>query len=329
MAAFYGKDLAAKKQLVDNVRNCCLYNGFFQITGHNVPLDLQERVLACSKRFFALPLAEKQKISKDNNSYNRGYELLRSQILEAGTEPELKEGLYIGDEISETHPYYVQKKLNSGPNQWPEHIADLDEFKSTTMEYYRATCALAKDVFKVMAQTLDLPSDHFEKFCSGSVANVRFLHYPPQPADSDSKLARGIGAHTDFGTITLLLQDEVDGLQVYDKKTDTWLGVTPIRGAYVVNLGNLFQRWTNDRYKSNLHRVINKSGEERYSIPLFFNGDPDFVCECLPNCISEGEAPKYPPISVTEAIMGGYRDSYGRAKAYNAKENVGEAVTVE
>ena len=88
-------------------------------------------------------------------------------------------------------------------------------------------------------------------------------------------------------------------------------------GAYVVNLGNLFMRWSNDKYVSNLHRVINKSGKERYSIPAFINGNPDFVCHCLPNCRAEGTEPKYPPITVAEALLGSYRTSYGRAKEFN------------
>lgn len=90
--------------------------------------------------------------------------------------------------------------------------------------------------------------------------------------------------------------------------------VTPVKGAYVVNLGNFMMRWSNDRYKSNLHRVINKSGKERYSIPCFFGGNADYVCACLPNCRKEGEEPKYPPITVTQAVSEAYNKSFGAAK---------------
>lgn len=92
--------------------------------------------------------------------------------------------------------------------------------------------------------------------------------------------------------------------------------VQPVPGAYVVNLGNLFMRMANDRYKSNIHRVINKSGRERYSIPFFFSGNPDYLCECLPNCRAEGEAPKYPPITVEDMVTASYKESYGRAEQY-------------
>ncbi|KAL4802004.1 hypothetical protein BDV18DRAFT_167120 [Aspergillus unguis] len=313
---FYGTDTAAKANLVAQVRESCEYNGFFQITGHRIPRELQQRVMDCAKRFFTLPLEEKMQIDKSRNTFNRGYELLRSQMLEVGTAPELKEGLYIGEEIGEDHPYFVNKRLNSGPNQWPSTVPSADEFRSTSMEYYHAVYALAKDVLAVLALTLDVEETFFDPLTSGGVATMRMLHYPSQPKDADEKLNRGIGAHTDFGCVTLLLQDEVDGLQVLDAPTGQWLDVQPVPGAYVVNLGDLMMRMANDRYKSNIHRVINKSGRERYSIPFFFSGNPDHVCECLPNCCKEGEEPKYAPITVEEMVKGAYKKSYGRAEAY-------------
>ncbi|KNG89309.1 putative 1-aminocyclopropane-1-carboxylate oxidase [Aspergillus nomiae NRRL 13137] len=333
-SAFYGSDNDAKAKLVEEVRKCCHYNGFFQITGHRVPLDLQRRVMKCSKRFFDLPLEEKMQIDKNLNTFNRGYELLRSQMLEAGTGPELKEGLYIGEEIPEDHPYFVQKKLNSGPNQWPQTVPDKAEFQQTTMEYYHAVFELAKEVLGVVALTLGVDSTFFEPLTQGAVATMRYLHYPAQPKDQDEKLNRGIGAHTDFGCVTLLLQDEVDGLQVLDVPTGQWLDVCaspvrlssianpclaqvkPVEGAYVVNLGDLFMRMANDKYKSNIHRVINKSGRERYSIPFFFSGNPDYLCECLPNCRAPGEPAKYPPITVQDRVTEAYKESYGRAEKY-------------
>jgi isopenicillin N synthase-like dioxygenase len=179
----------------------------------------------------------------ENNTWNRGYEVIRSQMLEIGTEPELKEGFYIGEDLLKTHPYFIEKKLNSGPNIWPENMSNAATFKETTMKYYQAVHELAKDVLVVLALSLDLPETYFDSFATDAVATMRLLHYPPQPADSNSKLARGIGAHTDFGAVTLLLQDEVDGLQVWEKKTESWLDVAPTKGAYVVNLGNMFMRW--------------------------------------------------------------------------------------
>lgn len=180
-----------------------------------------------AKDFFQLSREEKDKVSKDNNTWHRGYERMGSQILEEGTRPELKEGFYLGAEIPETHPYFVGKKLNSGPNQWPPGLGDgLEQFRSTTMTYYDSTLRLASHLMKALALSLDLDENFFEDFLDGTVATMRLLHYPPQPKDADEKLTRGIGAHTDFGAITMLLQDTVDGLQVWDQKHETWIDVS-------------------------------------------------------------------------------------------------------
>lgn len=199
-------------------------------------------------------------------------------------------------------------------------MPNVARFKETTMTYYKAMHALARDILTVIAQTLDLEPTYFQEFTEDAVATLRLLHYPPQAPDSDEKLSRGIGAHTDFGSVTLLLQGEVDGLQVYEKSTDEWLDVKPTKGAYVVNLGNAFMRWSNDRYISNLHRVINKSGQERYSIPFFYSGNPDYVVKCLPGCAGENGV-KYEPITVEDAVRGAYLKSYGAAKVF--KKQVG------
>ncbi|KAI8940496.1 hypothetical protein NX059_004176 [Plenodomus lindquistii] len=276
-----------------------------------------------NKKFFNLSLDEKITVNKDTtNTWNRGYELLKSQMLEEGTSPELKEGFYIGDEIPTTHPYFVNKKLNSGPNMWPSPaiMPNVDDFRATALDYFSRVVALAKDILKVLALTLELDEGYFDDYATDAVATMRLLHYPSQPPDSPAKLTRGIGAHTDFGCVTILLQDQVSGLQVYDYTTKEWLDVEPTPGAFVVNLGNLMMRWSNDRYISNLHRVINLSGEERYSIPVFFSGNPNYVVKCLPNCKIEGEVEKWKPITVEAAIKEGYSDSYGRAERWKKEE---------
>lgn len=112
----------------------------------------------------------------------------------------------------------------------------------------------------------------------------------------------------------------VGGLQIWDRQSSQWIDVVPVEGAYVVNLGNMMMRWTNDRYLSNLHRVINKSGKERYSIPFFFSGNPDFKVECLPGCLDLELGAKYPPITVGEWMTGRYADTYGTDKSAAIQE---------
>jgi isopenicillin N synthase-like dioxygenase len=119
----------------------------------------------------------------------------------------------------------------------------------------------------------------FDAFCKDPVASVRLLHYPPHPINGDPNL-RGAGAHTDFGAITLLLQDDASGLQVFNRHTEEWIDVLPNKDAYVVNVGDMLERWTNEEYNSTLHRVINTSGTDRYSVPFFYDGNLD--CELKP-----------------------------------------------
>lgn len=140
---------------------------------------------------------------------------MKSQMLE-GTLPELKDGLYIGDEISKDHPYFVNKKLNSGPNMWPPEdvVFNVADFKATALDYYSQVVSLAKDILKVLALTLDLEESWFDEYAHDAVATMRLLHYPSQPPDSPVKLTRGIGAHTDFGCVTILLQDKVADLRL-------------------------------------------------------------------------------------------------------------------
>lgn len=132
----------------------------------------------------------------------------------------------------------------------------------------------------------------------------------------------GIGAHTDFGAVTILLQDATGGLQVRDRKTGEWVDVEPISDAVVVNTGNLMMCWTNDRYVSNLHRVVNKTGAARYSVPFFFDGNPDFLVKCLDSCIEEGGVAKHSPLTVSEWMEGRYADTFGGSKKKAAKEMV-------
>jgi isopenicillin N synthase-like dioxygenase len=141
--------------------------------------------------------------------------------------------MYIGEEIPEDHPYYVQKKLNSGPNQWPQTIPDKEEFQKTT-ENYHTVYELAEDVLSVIALTLGVESTFFKPLTDESVATIRYLHYPTHPKDQDEKLNRGIGAHMDFGCVTHLLQDEVDGLQVLDVSSGQWLDASPSNKIFIL-----------------------------------------------------------------------------------------------
>ena len=295
------------ESLAEKLGQACRESGFFYIVGHGVDRQLQERMFCEAQTFFSRPDAEKNQLNKQFSNANRGYEPIGNQTLEAGAPPDLKEGFYIGLEHGDDHPMVQAERFNYGKNQWPE---EANDFKETAMTYIESLASLAETLMSLIAVSLKLPKDFFQSFCTDPLMTLRLLHYPPQPVSALPN-EKGCGAHTDFGGLTLLLQDENGGLQVWGHEQNTWLDATPIPGSYVVNLGDMIARWTNDHYRSTLHRVINKSGTERYSIPFFFSGHPDHEVRCIPTCLAEGDVPKYPPITVEAHIREMYQKTYG------------------
>jgi isopenicillin N synthase-like dioxygenase len=289
---------------VASLRAAAERHGFFYLADHGIDPALLAAVFAQSARFFAEPAAVKQALDLRRVSYALGYEPLRGQTLEAGSPPDLKEGFYIGPDVVTDG---LAGRFGIGPNQWP---AGLPGFRPTMTAYFAAAQDLAIEVMNALALALGLPPDHFAAFNRDPACRLRLVHYPPQPAHPEPG-EKGCGAHTDFGSVTLLLQDDAGGLQIQDTDTGAWFEAPPIPGTFVVNCGDLIARWTNHRFRSNPHRVINRSGRERYSVPFFFSGNYDYVVECLPTCLAPGEAPQYPPITTEAHLADRYAATYG------------------
>ncbi|EXS71219.1 isopenicillin N synthase family dioxygenase [Sphingobium sp. Ant17] len=305
ISGLLGGDAVARAEVVATIRAACLDKGFFYCVGHGVPPQIIAEIFREAERFFSLPMEAKLKVDKALSRANRGYEPLRGQTLEPGMPPDLKEGFYLGIHV-DADDHRASRHFNVGPNLWPE---SLPEFQAVTTRYLDIMQELAVVLLGGIALSLDLPGDFFDPLKVDPLATLRLLHYPPQPANS-APGEKGCGAHTDFGGITILLQDGVGGLQVWDHDAATWLNAHPIPGAFIVNLGDLIGRWTNDRYRSTVHRVINSSGRERYSVPFFFAGNPDHRVECIKTCLSNGELAKYPPVTVDEHMRRRYEMSY-------------------
>ena len=303
VSALRGGDADARRAVGREFRRACLDLGFMYVVGHGVDRALRADVLAQSAAFFAISDEKKLAIDMSLSPYNRGYEPLGGQTLEDGAPPDLKEGFYIGEEISLDHARLREGSFNLGPNQWP---ANLPGFETTMMTYYAEMLALGETLMRGIALSLGLEEDYFADFCRDPLTALKLLHYPPQPANPDPG-EKGCGAHTDFGGITMLMQDDNGGLQVLGKD-GRWLHAPPVPDAYVVNLADMISRWTNDMYRSTLHRVINVSGKERYSVPFFFSGRPAHEVVALDCCLADGETPKYPPTTVEQHM----RDMYAR-----------------
>ncbi|RDW84838.1 hypothetical protein BP6252_02428 [Coleophoma cylindrospora] len=224
---------SAAQKVVEQVRNACMTSGFFSLTGHGVSEDLQNAVFDGAKKFFALPFSEKEKLDKKLSlgASNRGYEVLGGQALEEGKLPDLKEGFYAGQDIPADDPRTIAGRFYMGPNVWPAaSLVPEADFKVPVTEYYHKMHSLSLLVMDILAQGLPYGPDVFREFVSNdAVAAIRILHYPPQTSEDKNQL--GAGAHTDFGAITLLLQDGNPGLQVWNHNTESWLSIPPTQGA--------------------------------------------------------------------------------------------------
>lgn len=295
-----------RKAVGANLRAACLDKGFFYISHHGVSEDLVADVFAQAANFFALPPAQKAEVDKSKSKANRGYEPLQGQTLEPGAPPDLKEGYYIGPEHAADDPRVRAGMFNHGANQWP---APCPRFKPAMESYLKVMLDLSATMMRGIALSLDLPENYFDGYNADAMATVRLLHYPPQPAQGNPA-QKGAGAHTDFGGLTLLRQGDVGGLQVWDQVSGGWIHADPLPGTYVVNLGDMISRWTNDRYRSTVHRVVNTSGKERYSVPFFYTGNYAYEVSCIPTCLAPGEQPKYPPITVEQHMRAMYSRTY-------------------
>ena len=295
-------DPADRRRLAAELRAACLAHGFFYAAKTGVSAEAMRDMLAAAEDFFALPETAKLALSKDNSPCGRGYETLRGQRLEAGAQSDLKEGFVIGTDLPLDDPRVQAGWPQHGANQWPEGMAG---WRRRVEGYHAAMVRLSGTIMRALALSLEVEETYFEDCCSGSIATLRMLHYPPQ-AEGASADARGAGAHTDWGAITILLQDGVGGLQVKDG-VDGWIDAPPIPGTFIINLGDLVPRRTNGLYRSTVHRVINRSGRERYSVPFFFDGRGDYVSETIPTCLKPGEVPKFPQLSVNDHLAEMFR----------------------
>lgn len=285
-------DLAAAPpaRLAARIDEALTGTGFFAITGHGVPDAVVQAGFDAGRRFFALPEATKQRWHIDAN--HRGFDPIGWQALDPAQPPDLKESFYVGVEAF-------------APNRWPDEGL-VPGFRAAVDGYAAAMRALAGRLMGLFELALGLPAGHFDAFTRHPTCTTRLLHYPPQPATAAPGQI-GCGAHTDWGALTLLAQSDAGGLQVQHAQGH-WLDVPPLQGAYVVNIGDMMQRWTNDRWRSTVHRVINRhGGRERWSIAYFFDLDAEANILPLPTCVSADRPARYGPITAGEHLVAMYK----------------------
>lgn len=267
------QDAADCRDVAAQLGQACRRFGFFYIREHGVPESLQDRLETSARQFFAQPAEAKMAIrmARGGRAW-RGYFPVGAELT-AG-QPDGKEGLYFGAELEAQHPLVQAQTPLHGPNLFP---ANMPALRLAVLEYLTALTALGQALMRGLALSLDLPETYFAaRYTADPLILLRIFNYPAAAALAPHSW--GVGAHTDYGLLTILKQDDAGGLQV--KTPAGWQDAPPLPGTFICNLGDMLERLTGGLYRSTLHRVRNQSGRDRLSFPFFF--DPNFHAEIEP-----------------------------------------------
>ena len=273
--------------------------GFCYIAGTGVDPTLVEAVFAASRRFHSLPTEAKQAIAI--NEFHRGYiapesSVIRSSSVARVTRPNLSESFMAMHEVDPADESFGRPL--QGPNQWP---ANLPGFRESVIAYRDAMCTFARSFNRLLAVALGLPAAFFDPHFERPTAWVRLVRYPPEPPGTPSD-QYGAAPHTDYGFITFLAQDRLDGLEVR-ARDGGWISAPPVPDTFVVNVADMLARFSNGRWPSTPHRVRNASGRDRYSVPFFWDTDLHSEIACLPTCTGPGNPPRHEPVRYGDYVL--------------------------
>jgi isopenicillin N synthase-like dioxygenase len=293
------------------VDDACRRVGFMQVVGHGIAPAVIAAMRGETEGFFARPLEEKRRCAPARPGLNRGYAALGSEALAyslgvATSRPDLFEAFNIGPDVvpdddwhrAAPHDYFA-------PNIWPDQMPAL---RAAVTRYFDEAARVALMLTDVFALALGLPEHWFRPYVERSTLTLRVLNYerrPSDPAPSDGQMR--MGAHTDYGVVTVLFADAAPGLQVLGPEGG-WHDVIPSPGALLVNLGDMTAQWTNDRWRSTLHRVVPPPKDERgrakrRSAAFFLDANYDALIECIPTCMSAAYPAKYSPVLAGEHLI--------------------------
>ena len=270
--------------------------GFYFLKNHAVPDDLIHRMFEQTAKFHALPLEQKMSIKVTDRVVGylpSGGKTQRTSIYGKSEHPDTSSSYYIRQEFAPDHPDRLSRQPWVFDNKW---IEGLPGFRETMLEYYAAMQGLVFHILRLQSVALGLGAEYLPTHAAFAppVFNLRLLHYPPFNPNMAGQF--GIGPHTDYGYLTILAQGTVPGLEVLTRD-QRWVEVPALEGHLLINNADLCSRWTNDRFRSAPHRVINKTGETRHSIPFFTAPRSDVLLKCLPTCESLERPAVYPPIT--------------------------------
>ena len=315
-APYFAGEAGALERLAAEVGRACEEVGFFYAAGHGVDDAIIDAAFAASRRFHALPMDEKLALSLNQN--NIGYMPMNASVQGASTvhkatRPNQNESFFISHERGADHPEFLAGIPLRGRNQWPGSLPDI---RDPMVTYFKTLGAMCDRMLPAFAVALDMPEDYFAPFFANEGHhNLRFLHYPPQDADEDNLF--GQAPHTDNSFMTALARTNVPGLAVR-LPSGEWFPPPIIPGTFLINLGNMMRRWSNNRFLSTPHGVLNESGADRYSIAYFHSPNPNSVLECLPSCVSAANPAQYAPAVYRDLVLDFYRANYFHQKGHKS-----------
>ncbi len=294
------------------IDQACRDVGFFSVVGHGVDPAVIDAAHEAALDFFDRPLVDRVTAIKPEPTYPYGYSPFSGEALSrsigGAAVPDLKETFNVGPVGAPPRPRAEMVDPDErdvwAPTLWPEAVPGL---RPALEAYWCAMGALAADLMRAFAVALGQPERTFDALIDQHTSALRLAHYPPLDAPPAVGSFRA-GAHTDYGTLTILCLDAEPGLQV-ENAAGEWFDVEAPDGALVVNLGDLMQRWSNDRWRSTMHRVVvpeGRHGERRLTMPFFHNANWNAVVECI---TVDGEAPRHKPVEAGAHLMSKFRST--------------------
>jgi isopenicillin N synthase-like dioxygenase len=283
-------------EVAARIVEACETAGFFYVTGHAVSDWTIGGVFDAADWFFAAPQVLRDALDVKTSPNFRGY--VPMGITGPNKPRRMLEAFQMMLDLPPDDPDVRAGNIMAGPNRWPD---GAPAFRAAMEAYFVAMTDLTRLLLSAFARGLRLPDDFFSAHFRKPLTQLRLLHYPPQPPDSD---AVGVEAHTDTGAFTILLQDDVGGLEVRTRD-GRWIAAPPISGALVINIADMMQRWTNGRFVSTPHRVRNRTGRDRISVPFFANPDYLAVITPIAGARPDGEI-SYTPLACGPYVEAAY-----------------------
>jgi isopenicillin N synthase-like dioxygenase len=297
---------AGKRAVAAEVRRACEEIGFFTITGHGVPESLVEEARHLALEFFAHPMPVKREIERPPSKISRGYSWVGDRGLAYSlgdkSPPDLQESFAMGP-ISAAPADVAGTPAEQAffyPNLWPHNPL---RYRAVFEHLYREMEGIATRIMRIFAIALDLPEHHFDDKVDQHTSTMRAVLYPPLSAPPEPGQLRA-GAHTDYGTVTILRGDDVPGGLQVRLLNGEWVDVHPVPGSFVCNIGDLMMRWTNDRWLSNMHRVAvpPPAHAHNHRLTLVFFHNPN--CDAEIRCIDPNAPAKYEPVRFGDYYLG-------------------------